>query len=84
MEKITNLALKLMDVCGWVAMAGFILFQLLCVVAPDIEVGNVYVNVLIGITLTSGIVFAVGLAVIAAALIVCAVIAFVYNTYHKK
>lgn len=84
MEKITNLALKLMDVCGWVAMAGFILFQLLCVVAPDIEVGNVYVNVLLGITLTSGIVFAGGLAVIAAALIVCAVIAFVYNTYHKK
>ncbi len=82
MEKITNLALKLMDVCGWVSMAGFILFQLLCVVAPDIEVGNVYVNVLIGITLTSGIVFAGGLAVIAAALTVCAVIAFVYNTYH--
>ena len=73
-----------MDVCGWVAMAGFILFQLLCVVAPDIEVGNVYVNVLIGITLTSGIVFAGGLAVIAAALIVCAVITFVYNTYHKE
>ena len=65
-------------------MAGFILFQLLCVVAPDIEVGNVYVNVLLGITLVSGVVFGAGLAVIAAALIVCAVIAFVYNTYHKK
>ena len=65
-------------------MAGFILFQLLCVVAPDIEVGNVYVNVLLGITLVSGVVFGAGLAVIAAALIVGAVIAFVYNTYHKK
>ena len=65
-------------------MAGFILFQLLCVVAPDIEVGNVYVNVIIGITLVSGVVFGAGLAVIAAALIVGAVIAFVYNTYHKK
>ena len=84
MEKITNLALKIMDVCGWVAMAGFIMFQLLCVVAPDIEVGNIYVNVLIGITLASGVVFATGLAAIAAALVVCAVIAFVYNTYHKK
>ena len=65
-------------------MAGFILFQLLCVVAPDIEVGNVYVNVLLGIKLVSGVVFGAGLAVIAAALIVCAVIAFVYNTYHKE
>lgn len=65
-------------------MAGFILFQLLCVVAPDIEVGNVYVNVLLGITLVSGVVFGAGLAVISAALIVGAVIAFVYNTYHKK
>ena len=65
-------------------MAGFILFQLLCVVAPDIEVGNAYVNVLLGITLVSGVVFGAGLAVIAAALIVGAVIAFVYNTYHKK
>ena len=65
-------------------MTGFILFQLLCVVAPDIEVGNVYVNVLLGITLVSGVVFGAGLAVIAAALIVGAVIAFVYNTYHKK
>ena len=65
-------------------MAGFILFQLLCVVAPDIEVGNVYVNVIIGITLVSGVVFGAGLAVIAAALIVGAVIAFVYNTYHKE
>ena len=65
-------------------MDGFILFQLLCVVAPDIEVGNVYVNVLLGITLVSGVVFGAGLAVIAAALIVGAVIAFVYNTYHKK
>ena len=72
-------------------MAGFILFQLLCVVAPDIEVGNVYVNVIIGITLVSVVVFGAGLAVIAAALIVGAValivgavIAFVYNTYHKK
>ena len=84
MEKITNLALKLMDVCGWVAMAGFILFQLLCVVAPGIEVGNVYVNVLLGITLTSGVVFATGLAAIAVALVVCSIIAFVYNTYHKE
>ena len=84
MEKITNLALKIMDVCGWVAMAGFILFQLLCVVAPDIEVGNIYVNGLIGITLTSGVVFAIGLAAIAAALVVCSIIVFVYNTYHKK
>ena len=84
MEKITNLALKIMDVCGWVAMAGFIMFQLLCVVAPDIEVGNIYVNVLIGITLASGVVFATGLAAIAAAFVVCSIIAFVYNTYHKK
>ena len=84
MEKITDGALKLMNICGWIAMAGFILFQLLCVVAPDIEVGNVYVNVLLGITLVSGVVFGAGLAVIAAALIVGAVIAFVYNTYHKK
>lgn len=65
-------------------MAGFILFQVLCVVAPDIEVGNVYVNVIIGITLVSGVLFGAGLAVIAAALTMCAVIAFVYNTYHKK
>ena len=83
MEKITDLALKLMNACVWVAMAGFVLFQLLCVVAPDIEVGNVYVNVLLGITLVSGVAFGAGL-VIAAALIVGAVIAFVYNTYHKK
>ena len=84
MEKITNLALKIMDVCGWVAMTGFIMFQLLCVVAPDIEVGNIYVNVLIGITLASGVVFATGLAASATALVVCSITAFVYNTYHKK
>ena len=74
-----------MDVCGWVAMTGFIMFQLLCWVAPDIEVGNIYVNGLIVITLTSGVVFAIGLAAIAAALVVCSIIAFfVYNTYHKE
>lgn len=84
MEKITNLALKLMDVCGWVAMAGFILFQLLCEIAPDTEVDNPVVEVIIATTIGSGLVFAAGLAVIAASLIVCAVIAFVYNTYHKK
>ena len=44
MEKITNLALKIMDVCGWVAVTGFSMFQLLCWVAPDIEVGNIYVS----------------------------------------
>ena len=65
-----------MDVCGWVAMTGFIMFQLLCWVAPDIEVGNIYVNGLIVITLTSGVVFAIGLAAIAAALVVCSIIAF--------
>lgn len=83
MEKITNLALKSMDVCGWVAVTGFSMFQLLCWVAPDIEVGNIYVNLIV-ITLTSGVVFATGLAAIAAALVVCSIIAFVYNTYHKK
>ena len=65
-------------------MAGFILFQLLCVVAPDIEVGNVYANVIIGITLVSGVVFGAGLAVIAAALIVCAVIAFCLQHLPQK
>ena len=65
-------------------MAGFILFQLLCVVAPDIEVGNVYVNVIIGITLVSGVVFGAGLAVIAAVLIVGAVIAFLFTTPTTK
>ena len=65
-------------------MAGFILFQLLCVVAPDIEVGNVYVNVLLGITLVSGVVFGAGLAVIAAALIVGAVIAFCLQHLPQK
>ena len=65
-------------------MAGFILFQLLCVVAPDIEVGNVYVNVIIGITLVSGVVFGAGHAVIAAALIVCAVIAFCLQHLPQK
>lgn len=84
MEKITNLALKSMDVCGWVAVTGFSMFQLLCWVAPDIEVGNIYVSGLIVITLTSGVVFATGLAAIAAALVVCSIIAFVYNTYHKE
>ena len=65
-------------------MAGFILFQLLCVVAPDIEVGNVYVNVIIGITLVSVVVFGAGLAVIAAALIVGAVIAFCLQHLPQK
>ena len=50
MEKITNLALKIMDVCGWVAVTGFSMFQLLYWVAPDIEVGNIYVSGLIVIT----------------------------------
>ena len=65
-------------------MAGFILFQVLCVVAPDIEVANVYVNVLLGITLVSGVVFGAGLAVIAAALIVGAVIAFCLQHLPQK
>lgn len=30
------------------------------------------------------VVFAIGLATIAAALVVCSITAFVYNTYHKK
>lgn len=84
MEKTINLALKLMNACGWIAMAGFILFQLLCEIAPETEVESPIVGVLIATTIGSGLVFAAGLAVIAAALVVCSIIAFVYTTYHKE